>query len=120
MSASNEQHIENSNACSNPGNPVFSCMSTPAVKQGRTTPWAKPQNLLYRTTSSEYGLLSPTSETSPCAFHPKSHRFSEKLRRSGMYRDNSFNTALDRGRVYDATNLQDSTDSNYELLTSSL
>uniref|UniRef100_A0A671V6F4 Uncharacterized protein n=1 Tax=Sparus aurata TaxID=8175 RepID=A0A671V6F4_SPAAU len=106
MSASQEQPLENGKTCANPGNPVFSCMMTPEVKDVRLPRRAKPQNPLYRTTSSAYGLLPPTFESSPCTFHPKSQRFTEELSKSGMYCDNTFNTALDRSRVYDCPNLQ--------------
>uniref|UniRef100_A0A8C3AVP3 Uncharacterized protein n=1 Tax=Cyclopterus lumpus TaxID=8103 RepID=A0A8C3AVP3_CYCLU len=102
---SQEHQVENRKTCVNPGNPVFSCMMTAAVKDGGPALRAKPQNLLYRTTSNEYGRLPPTFESSPCTFHPKSHVFTKALIKSGMYRDNSFNTALDRSRVYDCPHL---------------
>ncbi|XP_072551780.1 piercer of microtubule wall 2 protein-like [Salminus brasiliensis] len=90
--------------CANPGNPVFSCIIRP--KTTSISPWVKPQSPLYRTTASEYGLRAPSFESSPCSYHPVSQAFSQHLGQSGMYRDNSFNTSLDRSRVYDCPNLQ--------------
>ncbi|KAG9341154.1 hypothetical protein JZ751_019593 [Albula glossodonta] len=58
-------------------------------------------NLLYKTTSQTYGMLPPTYETSPCTYHPVSMQFSEHLNKCGMYQNNSFNTSLDKSRVYD-------------------
>uniref|UniRef100_A0A3P8ZZI9 Uncharacterized protein n=1 Tax=Esox lucius TaxID=8010 RepID=A0A3P8ZZI9_ESOLU len=93
--------------CVNPGNPVFSCMMVaPVAKDNSRVTWVKPQSLFYKTTSSDYGVHPPTFESSPCTYHPLSQRFTEDLGNCGMFRDNSFNTSLDRNRVYDCPNLQ--------------
>uniref|UniRef100_A0A672Y462 Uncharacterized protein n=1 Tax=Sphaeramia orbicularis TaxID=375764 RepID=A0A672Y462_9TELE len=97
-----DQQIQDTRSCANPGNPVFSCMVTPAVKDTLS-------GLLYKTTSRDYGLLPSTSLSSQGTLHPMSRRFTEDLARSGMYRNTSFNTALDRSRVYDCPNLQHTT-----------
>lgn len=108
MSTSTQQQptVEKNETCTNPGNPVFSCMSKPEVKDAPLTPWAKPQNPLYRTTSNDYGLHPPTFESSPCCFYPKSHKFSKDLAKHGRYEDNSFNTVLDRSKVPRCSNLK--------------
>ncbi|CAN9498698.1 unnamed protein product [Ophioblennius macclurei] len=106
MSLHQEPEPEDPKPCANPGNPVFSYMGKPRTAEEAPS-GAKPKsmNLLYRTTSSEYGRRPPTFQTAPSSFHPKSQKFSETLSKTGMYRDNSFNTALDRSRVYDCGKL---------------
>ncbi|XP_077423343.1 piercer of microtubule wall 2 protein [Vanacampus margaritifer] len=106
MSAPEEEQSENTQTCINHGNPVFTYTTTSSYKGATLSPWSKPQNPLYRTTSSDYGLYPPTPETTPCTYYPKSQKFTNYMAESGMYRDNCFNTTLDRSRVYDCPNLQ--------------
>uniref|UniRef100_A0A3Q2ZBR5 Uncharacterized protein n=1 Tax=Hippocampus comes TaxID=109280 RepID=A0A3Q2ZBR5_HIPCM len=106
MSTPVEEQAENTQTCINLGNPVFTCTATPSFRGASQSRWSKAQNPLYRTTSGDYGLYPPTVETTPCTFHPKSQKFTKHLAKSGMYRDNCFNTTLDRSRVYDCPNLQ--------------
>ncbi|XP_076851417.1 piercer of microtubule wall 2 protein-like [Brachyhypopomus gauderio] len=98
-----QQESCRSAACANPGNPVFTCARAPAHSSASAVQAPTP---LYRTTASDYGSRAPTPACSPCTYRPLSRAFSEHLGACGMYRDNSFNTSLDRSRVYDCPNLQ--------------
>ncbi|NP_001116715.1 piercer of microtubule wall 2 protein [Danio rerio] len=59
----------------------------------------KTTNPLYRTTNQAYGSKKPTVHEMPTSFNGSRHRFSEHLLKSGMYRDNGFNTMLDKSRL---------------------
>ncbi|XP_009980958.1 PREDICTED: uncharacterized protein C15orf65 homolog [Tauraco erythrolophus] len=91
--------------CVNPGNPVFSCMMDPKtlMTNGSLT---KPQVLLFKTTSSEYGAIPPVSQMVPRTYHPVDQSFSKHLLTCGPFQDSYLNTAIDRSRVYDHPNLQ--------------
>uniref|UniRef100_A0A663EBN0 Piercer of microtubule wall 2 n=2 Tax=Aquila chrysaetos chrysaetos TaxID=223781 RepID=A0A663EBN0_AQUCH len=91
--------------CANPGNPVFSCMLDPKtlITNGSST---KPQVLLFKTTSSEYGAIPPVSQLVPCIYHPVDQTFSKHLLTCGSFEDSYLNTAIDRSRVYDYPNFQ--------------
>ncbi|KAM8804408.1 piercer of microtubule wall 2 protein [Eudromia elegans] len=91
--------------CTNPGNPVFSCMLDPKTLTTNIF-LTKPQILLFKTTSSEYGAIPPTSEMAPCTYHPKDQAFTTHLLTCGSFRNSQLNTALDRSRVCDYPNFQ--------------
>jgi len=86
--------------CANPGNPVFSCMESRSHSSAEDPAIARSQNLMFKTTSSDYGARSATFESSPSSYHPISQTFSQHLGLCGMYQDNSFNTSLDHSHVY--------------------
>uniref|UniRef100_A0ABM5EY24 Piercer of microtubule wall 2 protein isoform X1 n=2 Tax=Pogona vitticeps TaxID=103695 RepID=A0ABM5EY24_9SAUR len=86
--------------CARPGNPVFSCMLD--AKTLTTSNFlTKPQLLLYKTTSSEYGNIPPTSQMVPCKFYPRNNSFTNHLFACGLTEFNSINTGVDRSKVYD-------------------
>ncbi|XP_059808441.1 uncharacterized protein LOC132382330 [Hypanus sabinus] len=87
--------------CVNPGNPVFSCMEKIMTSPHPPTPFVKLQNPLYRTTSADYGSNNPTCDIAPSVYKPLSQSFSEVLCTTGMYRNRSLNTGLDKKRVHD-------------------
>ncbi|CAG5126812.1 unnamed protein product [Candidula unifasciata] len=56
----------------------------------------KPQHPMYTTESSKYGSRAPTVHTVPLCFHATSQKFSQELGRSGMPRNYSLNTSMDK------------------------
>jgi hypothetical protein len=54
------------------------------------------RDTMYKTTNSEYGYYAPNSYTIPSRFFPLSQKFSNDLAKSGMYRNYSLNTQMDR------------------------
>ncbi|XP_051964058.1 piercer of microtubule wall 2 protein-like [Xyrauchen texanus] len=54
---------------------------------------------LYQTTNQTYGSKKPTVHEMPTTFNGSRRRFSEHHLKSGMYRDNGFNAALDKSRI---------------------
>ncbi|XP_076860339.1 piercer of microtubule wall 2 protein [Brachyhypopomus gauderio] len=54
---------------------------------------------LYQTTNQTYGSQKPTVHEMPTSFHGSRRTFSEDFLKSGMFRDNGFNTALEKSRV---------------------
>uniref|UniRef100_A0A3B5L571 Uncharacterized protein n=1 Tax=Xiphophorus couchianus TaxID=32473 RepID=A0A3B5L571_9TELE len=90
-----EPEAEHVKSCSNPGNPVFSCIISSKVKEGSLGK-IHPQSVLYRTTSGDYGRLPPSFESAPCSYHPKTQGFTRRMRLGGMFHGCSMNTALDK------------------------
>ncbi|XP_051949845.1 piercer of microtubule wall 1 protein [Xyrauchen texanus] len=56
-------------------------------------------NSLYQTTNQTYGSKKPTVHEMPTTFNGSQRKFSELYLKSGMYRDNGFNTALDKSQI---------------------
>ncbi|XP_068106044.1 piercer of microtubule wall 1 protein [Hyperolius riggenbachi] len=65
----------------------------------------KPTNPLYRTTNQAYGSRAPTVHEMPTTFKGVSDKFSEAATKCGMYRDNGFNTHIERSYVTGPDNL---------------
>ncbi|XP_077174336.1 piercer of microtubule wall 2 protein [Paroedura picta] len=90
--------------CASPGNPVFSCMLDPAVLT-TSTRLTKPRLLLYKTTSSDYGAVPPTTPMAPCRYYPKDNSLTDHLFACGKTQHNGINTGLDKSKVYDHPDL---------------
>ncbi|XP_062855180.1 piercer of microtubule wall 1 protein [Trichomycterus rosablanca] len=56
-------------------------------------------NPLYQTTNQTYGSRKPTVHEMPTTFNGSHRKFSEHILKSGMYRDNGFNTELEKSRI---------------------
>ncbi|KAJ7418511.1 hypothetical protein WISP_58866 [Willisornis vidua] len=69
----------------------------PAFYRGYGQP--APSHPRYRTTNQTYGSRAPTVHELPTCFHVISHKFSDHLGPSGMYRNNSLNTSLEKSHV---------------------
>ncbi|KAM9327290.1 piercer of microtubule wall 1 protein [Gastrophryne carolinensis] len=65
----------------------------------------KPSNPLYRTTNQTYGSRPPSVHEMPKTFKGVSDKFSEAAIKCGMYRDNGFNTSIERSLVTGPDNL---------------
>ncbi|XP_026870192.1 UPF0691 protein C9orf116 homolog [Electrophorus electricus] len=61
--------------------------------------YGKKVHPLYRTTNQTYGSQKPTVHEMPTTFHGSRRTFSEDLLQTGMFRDNGFNTALERSGI---------------------
>jgi len=93
----------------NIGNPVFTFATdvSPYIEHEMTTEncsegyLCDPINIMYRTTSREYGSRAPTVCTVPSTFCPKSNKFSDHLGKCGMPRNRSLNCGLDKSNVPD-------------------
>ncbi|CAL8294426.1 unnamed protein product [Gadus morhua 'NCC'] len=59
----------------------------------------KSSNPLYQTSNQVYGSKRPTVHEMPTHFNGTSRQFSEEKLRSGMFRENGFNTFLDKNRI---------------------
>jgi len=70
----------------------------PAIVKGYSE---KKINPLYRTSNSDYGMNKPTVHTMPTTYLAKSAAFTGHLGKTGMYRNQSLNTAITRSKVYD-------------------
>lgn len=91
----------------NLGNPVFTYASDIPIEMPSIIPpeaclpgyECPPTNLLYRTTSAEYGSTPPTCYSVPAVFYPKTQRFSDHLGKCGMPRNRSLNCGSDKSKV---------------------
>ncbi|KAI4899497.1 hypothetical protein NFI96_011498 [Prochilodus magdalenae] len=61
--------------------------------------YSKKVNPLYQTTNQSYGSKQPTVHEMPTTFHGSHRKFSEHILKSGMYRDNGFNTSLEKSQI---------------------
>ncbi|XP_049629696.1 piercer of microtubule wall 2 protein [Suncus etruscus] len=91
--------------CVNPGNPVFSCMLDPKILCTATS-LSKPTMIMYKTNSSDYGEFLPIPQFFPCNYNPKGHEFSNHIRSTGFYQNNTLSTGPDRTRTVDFPNFQ--------------
>ena len=96
----------------NPGNSVYTCAKVENVDldskyktvEGNLDDIVSgypslEQHPMYRTSNHRYGSMGPCHHTLPQTFHGISSKFSEHLNQSGMYRNMSLNTSMDKSQV---------------------
>ncbi|MCJ8734759.1 hypothetical protein PDJAM_G00239130 [Pangasius djambal] len=54
---------------------------------------------LYQTTNHIYGSKKPTVHEMPTTFHGSRRKFSDHILKRGMFRDNGFNTSLEKSQL---------------------
>jgi len=99
----------NKESIHNFGNPVFTYKADLPVELSppvQCTPEevaagysSEPVNIMYKTSSQEYGSRPPTLMSAPLVFHARSQRFSDRLGKCGMPRNRGMNCSLDKSRV---------------------
>ncbi|XP_067087672.1 piercer of microtubule wall 1 protein-like [Osmerus mordax] len=60
---------------------------------------------LYQTSNQIYGSKRPTVHEMPTRFHGALRKFSDHMQKSGMFRDNGFNTSPEKSRVVGPDNV---------------
>ncbi|XP_021262633.1 uncharacterized protein C15orf65 homolog [Numida meleagris] len=91
--------------CTNPGNPMFSCMLELSTLLTSSS-LAKPQVSLFKTTSSEYSAIAPTAEMLPYTYIPSHGSNIFRTLTHWSPQDSYLNTTIDRSRAHDYPNLQ--------------
>uniref|UniRef100_A0A6Q2XQ10 Uncharacterized protein n=1 Tax=Esox lucius TaxID=8010 RepID=A0A6Q2XQ10_ESOLU len=59
----------------------------------------KKNHPFYQTSNQIYGNKRPTVHEMPTSFHGSYRRFSEHMLKSGMFRDNGFNTSIEKSKI---------------------
>ncbi|KAI5610372.1 UPF0691 protein C9orf116-like [Silurus asotus] len=61
--------------------------------------YSKKTHVLYQTTNQMYGSKKPTVHEMPTGFYGRKCKFSSHRLKTGMFRDNRFNTELERSPI---------------------
>ncbi|KAM9475052.1 piercer of microtubule wall 2 protein [Clarias gariepinus] len=61
--------------------------------------YSKKSHPLYQTTNQLYGSKKPTVHEMPTSFHGSRSKFSDLILKTGTYRDNGFNTSVEKSWI---------------------